>query len=199
MTISNFEEAIGFKSQKSEQERKALRQQIVEYIALKLIANGQPVPEQLRSRASLGAERILGTYHQRLKRLDAVRCPADDRIEAFLRRYFPGVSGSGAELKLPDTTLVLDRHGIARELSLPVNGEQYSNDLVSSYRVHNGVLHNPRHDRRTTKGTFHVCEGGLPVPQDKKSVPRQTFAMLFREAMNPPAESLELPFTDQEP
>jgi hypothetical protein len=102
------------------------------------------------------------------------------------------------ELKLPDTTFVLDRHGIARELSLPLSGDHYTNDLVSSYRVHNGVLNNPQHDRRTTKGTFHVVEGGLPVPNDKRVVPKQTFVRLFQAAMNPPASLLELPFTADE-
>src|SRR5690606_36537404 len=90
---------------------------------------------------------------------------------------------------------VLDRPGVARELSLPVDGDHYENELVSSYRVINGVLHNPRSDRRTTAGTFHVTEGGMPIPSDKKAVPRQTFAALFQAAMNPPQATLELPFT----
>ena len=42
-----------------------------------------------------------------------------------------------------------------------------------------------------------MCEGGLPVPEDKKSVPKQTFAHLFSVAMQPPQESLELPFTSE--
>ena len=46
-----------------------------------------------------------------------------------------------------------------------------SNAYLHSYRVRNGVLHNPRSDRRTTEGTFHVAEGGLPIPGDKKAVP----------------------------
>ena len=53
--------------------------------------------------------------------------------------------------------------------------DQYSNEYLTSYRVRNGVLHNPRSDRRTTSGTFHVCEGGLPIPGDKKAVPRPVF------------------------
>jgi hypothetical protein len=66
---------------------------------------------------------------------------------------------------------------------------------VTSYRVRNGVLHNPRSDRRTTKGTFHVCEGGLPIPGDKKAVPRPVFVALFRHALTPPAELLVVPLT----
>jgi hypothetical protein len=96
---------------------------------------------------------------------------------------------------LPGQTLVLEQHGIARELSLPYAADQYESPLVKSYRVRNGVLHNPRSDRRTTKGTFHVAEGGLPIPDDKVAVAREVFAQLFRQAMNPPRALMVLPFT----
>ncbi len=35
-----------------------------------------------------------------------------------------------------------------------------------------GVLHNPKNDKRTTAGVFHVADGGLPVSHDKKCVPK---------------------------
>lgn len=197
MTIKNSEETLGFVPYRSDEQRNKDRNDILNYIALKLIANGQPVPSAFKSGDPLGAQRILGTYHQRLRQLDSVRCPVDKRIEAFMAKHFEGAAGV-EDLQLPDGTLVLDRHGIARELSLPIDGDEYNNHLVASYRVHNGVLHNPRNDRRTTKGTFHVTEGGLPIPQDKKAVPKQTFIYLFAAAMRPPEESLELPFTSAE-
>jgi len=71
---------------------------------------------------------------------------------------------------------------VARELSLPVNKNEFKGDYVRSYRIRNGVLHNPVSDRRTTKGLFHVTEGGLPIPGDKKAVPKAVFAHLLREA-----------------
>ena len=198
MTITNFEEALGFVSDRSIDKPRQTRDGIVRYIALKLIANGQPVPSGRTDFDSLGPERILTTWHQRLKQLGSVRCPADQRIEAFLARHFAGIPGE-ENLRLPDSTLILDHHGISRELSLPVDGDHFSSDLVDSYRVHNGVLHNPRNDRRTTKGTFHVTEGGLPIPQDKQAVPKQTFVRLFQAALKPPDESMELPFTADQP
>ena len=68
---------------------------------------------------------------------------------------------------------------MARVLSLPVDRDEFLSDIVSSYRVKQGVLHNPRSDRRTTQGIFHVAEGGLPVPAD----------LQFREYNDqPPAE-----------
>lgn len=197
MTTIDLEESLGLVSRQSDEQKKLFRRNVIEYIALKLIANGQPVPYGFQKTESLGAERILTTWHQRLKYLGAVRCPVDERIEAFLAKHFAGIPGAEG-LRLPDQVFALDQHGIARELSLPIDDDEFTNEYVSSYRVHNGVLHNPRHDRRTTKGTFHVCEGGLPIPSDKYAVPQKTFAHLFGVAMNPPASSLELPFTSQQ-
>ena len=99
---------------------------------------------------------------------------------------------------MPDRSLILDQHGISRELSLPADGDSIASELLTSYRVFNGVLHNPKNDRRTTEGTFHVTEGGLPIPGDKKAVPKHVFAELFRRAMQPPVESLMPPFGARE-
>jgi hypothetical protein len=57
------------------------------------------------------------------------------------------------------------------------------------------VLHNPKSDRRTTQGIFHVTEGGLPIPDDKSAVPREVFGNMLRLALSPPREQMELPFT----
>lgn len=124
--------------------------------------------------------------------LASQRCPADRRIEAYLNAHFADLLGT-TRLSLPDA-LVLPRHGVARVLSLPADGDTCHNEYLTSYRVRNGVLHNPRSDRRTTGGTFHVSEGGLPIPGDKKAVPRATFVALFRHALTPPPELLAVPF-----
>lgn len=168
---------------------------MVRYIVLKLIANGLPHPvlDDL-SEAARDAERLLATYRQRLRQLDDVPCPADARIENFLADHLKALNLK-TPLRLPRRSIILNRHGIAREMSLPMDGDDYQNDYVSSYRVRNGVLHNPTSDRRTTSGTFHVTEGGLPIPRDKKSVPQQTFAALMQAAVNPPDKVQELPFT----
>ena len=96
-------------------------------------------------------------------------------------------------------TLVLTKHGVAREMSLPEDADSYDNAYVRSYRVRNGVLHNPRSDRRTTAGTFHIAEGGLPIPGDKKAVSRRVAAVLLRHALSPPADLLVVPFTSGRP
>jgi hypothetical protein len=86
---------------------------------------------------------------------------------------------------LPRRTLSLDLPGLARTLSLPVDADDYSSELITSYRLANGVLHNPRNDRRTTAGVFHIAEGGLPIPDDKLAVPREVFAALLDRARSP--------------
>ena len=50
---------------------------------------------------------------------------------------------------------------MARVLSLPVTADSFSSPYLDSYRLPQGVLHNPRSDRRTTQGLFHIAEGGL--------------------------------------
>ena len=198
MSLRDLEESIGFVSHQSGEQKTESRTSITGYIVLKLLANGLPIPKCFEDHDRLGAPRLLSTYHHRLKRLDSIHCPADARIEAFLRRYFDRVKGCSA-LRLPDLTVILDRHGIARELSLPHDGDEYQNEFGSSYRVRNGVLHNPANDRRTTEGTFHITEGGLTIPRDKKVVPKAAFAALFKQAMNPPVSLLQLPFTHNDP
>lgn len=197
VSTQDLEESVGFVFHQNADQQAESRNSIVRYIILKLLANGLPVPARFEDHDRLGAPRLLSTYHHRLKRLDSIHCPADARIEAFLRRYFDRIRGCSA-MRLPDLTMILDRHGIARELSLPHDADEYTNRFGSSYRARNGVLHNPANDRRTTEGTFHVTDGGLPVPRDKKCVPRITFAALFRHAMNPPEELLQLPFSSRE-
>src|SRR5699024_4977974 len=101
--------------------------------------------------------------------------------------------------RLPSTTLVRDSPGVGRVLSLPPDSDKHRSDILSSYRVRQGVLHNPRSDRRTTKGIFHIADFGLPVPDDKKAVPPAVFGALLRHALTPPRALLELPFTATAP
>jgi hypothetical protein len=119
--------------------------------------------------------------------------PVDARIEAYLARAL------GAEAtRLPARTLVLDRAGLARALSVPIDGDEFSSAILNSYRVRQGVLHNPKSDRRTTEGIFHVAEGGLPIPDDKRAVPKSTFAKLLKFAFQPRHDFLRLPFTSRQ-
>jgi hypothetical protein len=157
-----------------------------------LSLNGQAEQGELEQIAG----NLLRSFREQQRRLRSFRCAADARIEAFLADHFANL---GARLMLPDTTIVLAEHGVARELSLPRNGDSHVGPLLTSYRVRNGVLHNPKSDRRTTQGTFHVAEGGLPIPGDKKAVPKAVFAEMFRRAMNAQDDLMTLPYTAAEP
>ncbi|MDI1292872.1 MAG: hypothetical protein PSV18_09010 [Methylobacter sp.] len=173
----------------------------LQYINLQLAALGQPTcavendPQYLKI-----ADGLLKNYSQqrRLLALTNYRCPADRRIQDFLNHYLTenGVSvDQNASISLPGETFVLEQKGLARELSLPFQHNEFHSAYIDSYRIQQGVLHNPQNDRRTTKGVFHIAAGGLPVPADKNEVPVATYAALLREALSPPADLLNLPFT----
>ena len=190
--------ALGFEGDTDSAARDHERTELLRYINLKLAANGLPV-----AHAAGGTELIklaaglITNFREKTRLLYDHRCPVDQRIETFLNEHFADIL-AGEKLQVPGRALVLDRHGLSRELSLPADGDEFESDLVHSYRVRNGVLHNPRSDRRTTVGTFHVAEGGLSIPGDKRAVPKQTYVELFRHAMNPPLDLLQLPFTSQQ-
>lgn len=140
------------------------------------------------------AKGLISNYKERSRSQPATLCAVDQRIQNFIDSYFADVNEKPS-LAIPTNTFTLDFYGIAREMSLPDNRDEYFSDYISSYRVKQGVLHNPRNDRRTTKGVFHIAEGGLPIPDDKKSVPKLTAAMLLSKAMNEKGDIMSIPFT----
>ena len=168
---------------------------ILPIIQLKLIATGfKPYPEAEPSLfTSLSADLIRKIY-SKFRDHDAPLCPTDQRLQACLDQNFADVKIPGG-LHLPHQTLHMDFHGLARALSLPPDKDEFKSDLLESYRVAQGVLHNPASDKRTTQGTFHVSEGGLPIAADKKAVPKEVFARLFKHATRPNDELMLLPFT----
>ncbi len=170
-------------------------EELARYINLKLVALGQPSGSAAGGAGFLELARpLLRNYQQKDQLLGGRLCPSDTRIQNFLDSYLAGVCPEGAP-RLPSTSFVLDRPGLARILSFPSNEDSFRSRYLSSYRVAQGVLHNPASDRRTTKGVFHIVEGGLPVPADKLAAPRLAFARLLADALHPPPEMLALPFT----
>lgn len=166
-------------------------------VNLRLALNGLPLPTAARASYIDVVAPVLARQRELRRELPELLCPADRRIQAFIDRYLG--EDSSVHPRLPDTTLTLDEPGLARALSLPVDGDDFSSDLVSSYRAANGVLHNPRNDRRTTAGVFHVAEGGLAIPDDKKAVPIDVFARLLDLAFQAPPEHTLLPYTSTQP
>jgi hypothetical protein len=165
--------------------------ELIQYINLKLAALGQPAGQ-----TGIAAP-LLRNFHQKNQLLGDRLCPADARIQAFIDSYLGPCSESCAP-RLPSQTLVLDMPGMARVMSLPEGEDSLASPYVHSYRIRQGILHNPKSDRRTTKGIFHIADGGLPVPEDKIAVPKTAFGALLARALTPPPEVLELPFTSRQ-
>ena len=175
-----------------------LQQERIDYIKLKLtVAGDTPGGQDALTRLSVPYE-VVAYLKERIRLSYGRPSPIDRRVQAFLERLFADLA-----LERPVTLpglgqiLTLDRAGMAQELSLPENGDLFESDIVKSYRLMDGqgVLHNPKSDRRTTQGVFHVTEGGAAIPDDKVAVPRIAFARLLEQALQPPRALLSLPFT----
>ncbi|MGD8940224.1 MAG: hypothetical protein PVJ72_12640, partial [Gammaproteobacteria bacterium] len=176
----------------------AERNTLVRHINLQLAALGYtPAGTNHDDEFLQIAGNLIRNYRQQKKRLEEYRCPTDERIQNFLNNYF-AQHGHALAPALPNSTFVLDHPGIAEVLSLPVNGDKFVSPYVESFRIKQGVLHNPKNDRRTTQGVFHIVEGGLRIPHDKKAVPVSVYKALLEAALQPPEDLLELPFTYHE-
>jgi len=174
------------------------RERLVQKINLQLAVLGQPTCNiEAQDDYLQVAGDMVRKLQQNRRLLSEYRCPADRRIEVFVTGYLRN-AGVDYRFSLPTQNFLLQQAGLARELSLPACGNTFVSDYISSYRVQQGVLHNPVKDRRTTQGVFHVVENGLPIPSGKKAVPALAFSRLLEAALNPPDSLLNLPFTDEQ-
>jgi len=173
----------------------------IKYINFKLASLGLPIYHSegdLNTSSSYFIDLfddIIKDYKEKTRRINANEIGINHRINNFFSNYF---KDSKDELKVIDRYFTLDHYGLARELSLPPGSSEFINEYISSYRVKQGILNNPQKDRRTTKGSFHIVEGGLNIPFDKKAVPKEAFMKLYQAAINPPEELKILPFTSNQ-
>jgi hypothetical protein len=171
----------------------------LQHINLQLASLGKPVCRLGSDESYLAiAEGLLKQYTQQRRLLAEYRSPADRRIEGFLNSWLCE-QGIDQTVSLPQASFILDQPGLARILSLPLERPEFHSPYIDSYRLLQGVLHNPRHDRRTTCGVFHIAAGGYPVPNDKCEVPATVFACLLRAALEPPEDLLCLPVSATQP
>ncbi|HET7541248.1 MAG TPA: hypothetical protein VFK05_15325 [Polyangiaceae bacterium] len=168
------------------------------YVNLKLAALGQPPSvATVETEFMALAAPLVRNYFEKDELFGWPQCAADQRIQTFLDSYLSDVCPEGVP-RLPKRSLVLDRPGLARTLALPPRADSFASPYLTSYRIAQGVLHNPKNDRRTTQGVFHVAEGGLPIALDKQAVPKRTFALLLAAALQPPPDVLALPYTSDQ-
>ncbi|MEW4925710.1 hypothetical protein [Algibacter sp. 2305UL17-15] len=181
------------------------RKDIIQFINLQLASLGQPTFKDkadstekfCNPKFEALTSGLIKSLQEKSRLLASHHSPADLRIQNFLNDYLKDVSINKPYI-LPNNTLVLSKKGQAREVSLPPNGNTFKSDLVTSNRIKQGILNNPLHDKRTTKGTFHIVEGSLPVPLDKKEVPKIVFAHFLNAAFNPSEDLKLLPFTSNQ-
>ena len=169
----------------------------IQYINFKLASLGLPIYRSDSDNETSTYfidlfEDIIKDYKEKKRMVDVNEVGIYKRINRFFHSYY---SDNAYQPKVVDDALTLDHYGLAREMSLPPDGNIFNNEYISSYRIKQGVLNNPRNDRRTTEGSFHLVEGGLAIPYDKKAVPKETFARLYKAAIHPPEELKLLPFT----
>lgn len=185
--------------------KKKDRKEMIQYINLQLAALGEPLfvddtdakTKYSNARFISLTEGLISSFREKSRLLSDHLSPVDLRIQNFLEDYLSDID-IGKTLRIPNRTFVLNQKGIAREVSLPPNGDTFKSSLLSSYRLRQGILNNPDKDKRTTKGTFHIVEGGLPVPLDKKEVPKIAFAHMLDAALHPSDELNLLPFTSNQ-
>lgn len=178
------------------------RKDMIQYINLQLASLGQPLYQDNEDAVMKFANAkflaltgdFIHSFREKSRLLGKHYSPVDQRIQSFIDDYLKDVK-TPDECQLPCDTLVLNQKGLAREISLPPDSNTFFSKYVSTYRVAQGILNNPANDKRTTKGTFHIVDGGLPVPLDKKLVPKVTFARLLEAALHPSDELKVLPFT----
>src|SRR5687767_2021041 len=116
------------------------RRTLIHSIVLKLAALGFVVPEDAGDMQVLELGRdLFARYREQSRLLSHHLCPTDRRIQSFLDGLFESLP-LPEPVRLPSETFILDRYGLARELSLPQDADHWHNEVVSSYRLDNGVL-----------------------------------------------------------
>jgi hypothetical protein len=70
------------------------------------------------------------SYREKNRLLSSYHCPVDRRIQDFLGRYFEDLELDRIPT-LPFQSFTLDRHGLARELSVPVDSDVFESDIIT--------------------------------------------------------------------
>ena len=204
MPVSDPKRELGFPLAPGEGEA-----ELHEHISLLLASQGMlamsdaqksahPVMDDSVKMLSSSAADLVRNYREKTRLLEAtVSAPIVGRINKFINSELAD-TGVSPLPKVPFKTLVLSKHGVSRQLSFPLGSNMHENEYVKSYKIQDGgVLHNPRFDKRTTAGTFHIADGNeeLIISSDKLTVPKAVFTRMLAAALNPPESASLLPYT----
>jgi hypothetical protein len=126
-------------------------------ISLILASNGVSAANFTTDKETISvAEDLISNYREKVRLLSGTLCPPVQRVLNFVDSHFAEFPELVKEIKFPTNALVLPTHGLARTLSFPIGSNKFEAEHVTSYKLHDqGVLHNPKSDKRTTQGSFH--------------------------------------------
>ena len=197
MNMPDLQKQLGFPPAIDNEERKRLE---ALRISLILATHGVQVKEMSTKETlietSLVAKDLIQNYREKVRLLSGMLSPVASRILNFVQSHLSEFPEIVKSIKFPTDAIVLPAHGLARSLSIPVTSNNFKGEILSSYRLENqGVLHNPANDKRTTQGSFHIAEGGLPITADKYRVPKDVFGRMLAIALQPPDGLNLLPYT----
>eukprot|EP00727_Mastigamoeba_balamuthi_P012223 m51a1_g7623 hypothetical protein (1212) ;mRNA; f:299922-304422 len=166
-------------------------------VALVLASLGVESPPSDNADLAAVAHDLILNYREKVRLLSGALPPVAQRVQTWVNTHLADVLTDGP-VRFPWETINLPQHGIARALSFPPGEDMFVGGLQTSYRLRvgdQGVLHNPRSDKRTTQGSFHIAEGGMAIPADKYRVPKAVFARMLKIALNPPDDVNTIPYT----
>src|SRR5690242_14432769 len=104
-----------------------LNRKLLSYINVKLALLGNPAAVQSGDGEFTEiASALIARYREEERLLASYLSPSDQRIQNFLYDYLQDVPVA----KLPNKTFVLDRPGLARILSLPVDGDELAVGII---------------------------------------------------------------------
>src|SRR5436190_4441781 len=90
-------------------------------ILLKLAAMGVRIPPGAGDQDVLHlAGDLFARYREQTRLLSEHLCPVDQRIQCYIDSLL-AAANAPRPVRLPGETLILDRYGLARELSLPID------------------------------------------------------------------------------
>ena len=93
---------------------------------------------------------LVAQYREKERLLATHLSPADQRIQTFLYDYLQDVPVT----KLPAAHVDPGPPGHGALLSLPVDRDEFASSILNSYRVKQGVLHNPKQRPPHDAGNF---------------------------------------------